>query len=61
MEILLVLSLSVILSSFLHGSQKDMDNAPDTPKILTRVMSFGIAKIIVALILFIIVIGLPFK
>ena len=61
MEILLVLSLSVVLSSFLHGSQKDTDKAPNTPKILTRVMSFGIAKIIVALILFIIVIVLPFK
>ena len=61
MEILLVLSLSVMLSSLMYGSQQNTDKALNTPKILTRVMSFGIAKIIVALILFIIVIGLPFK
>ena len=61
MEILLILSLSVMLSSLMYGSQRDTDKAPNTPKILTRVMSFGIAKIIVALILFVIVIGLPFK
>lgn len=61
MEILLIVSISVMLSSLMYRSQKDTDKEPNTPKILTRVMSFGIAKIIVALILFIIVIGLPFK
>lgn len=62
MEILLILSLSVMLSSLIYGSQRDTDGvAPRervVDKLVLRERAFGI---IIAFVLFVIIIGLPFK
>lgn len=49
MEILLILSLAVVLTSFVYDSQKAMDKLAKMP---VRERSFAIAKIMIAVILF---------
>ena len=65
MEILLVLSLSVMLSSLMYGSQKDTDKVAPRERVVDKlaemVLREGAFGIIIALVLFVIITGLPFK
>ena len=65
MEILLILSLSVMLSSLMYGSQKDTDKADPRERVADKlgemVLREGAFGMIVAFVLFVIIIGLPFK
>ena len=65
MDILLILSLSVMLSSLMYGSQQDTDKADPRERVVDRlvktVLREGAFGIIIAFVLFVIIIGLPFK
>ena len=65
MEILLVLSLSVMLSSLMYRSQKDTDKADPRERVVDKlvktVLREGAFGIIIAFVLFVIITGLPFK
>lgn len=58
MEILLILSLSVMLSSFVYDSQKAVDKLA---KMDARERSYAIAKIMIAVILFAVLLVLVFR
>lgn len=58
MEILLVLSLAVVLTSFVYDSQKAMDKLA---KMDARERSYAIAKIMIAVILFTALLILVFR
>lgn len=58
MEILLILSLSVMLSSFVYDSQKAVDKLA---KMGDRERSYAIAKIMIAVILFAVLLVLVFR
>lgn len=58
MEILLILSLSVVLTSFVYDSQKAMDKLAKMP---VRGRSFAIAKIMIAVLAFVASIILVFR
>ena len=65
MEILLVLSLSVMLSSLMYGSQSDTGEVAPRERVADKlgemVLREGAFGIIIAFVLFVIIIGLPFK
>lgn len=69
MEILLILSLSVMLSSLMYGSQRDTDEVAPRERVVDKldktVLREGAFNIIIAFVLFVIIIiiitGLPFK
>lgn len=65
MEILLILSSAVMLSSILYGGQKDTDKADPrervADKLVKTVLREGAFGIIIAFVLFVIITGLPFK
>ena len=65
MEILLILSLSVMISRLMYGSQSDTDEADPRERVVDRlvktVLREGAFGIIIAFVLFVIIIGLPFK
>lgn len=65
MEILLILSISVMLSSLMYGGQKDTDKVDPrervADKLVKAVLREGAFGIIIAFVLFVIIIGLPFK
>lgn len=65
MEILLLISISVMLSNLMLGSQRDTDKvAPRerfVDKLAKTVLREGAFRIIIAFVLFVIIIGLPFK
>lgn len=65
MEILLVLSLSVMLSSLMYGNQKDTDKVAPRERVVDKlaktVLREGAFGIIIAFVLFVIITGLPFK
>lgn len=65
MDILLILSLSVMLSSLMYGSQKDTDKADLRERVVDRlvktVLREGAFGMIIAFVLFVIITGLPFK
>lgn len=65
MEILLILSLSVMLSSLMYGSQKDTDKVAPSERVVDKlaktVLREGAFGIIIAFVLFVIITGLPFK
>lgn len=65
MEILLILSLSVMLSSLMYGSQRDTDKADPRERVVDKlvktVLREGAFGIIIAFVLFVIITGLPFK
>ena len=65
MDILLILSLSVMLSSLMYGSQKDTDKADPREMVADKlgemVLREGAFGIIIAFVLFVIITGLPFK
>lgn len=58
MEILLILSLAVVLISFVYDSQKAMDKLAKMP---VRGRSFAIAKIMIAVLAFVASIILVFR
>ena len=62
MEILLILSLSVMISRLMYGSQSDTDEVDPRERVVDKsakmVLREGASGIIIA---FVIVIGLPFK
>lgn len=65
MEILLILSLSVMISRLMYGSQRDTDKADPrervADKLVKKVLREGAFGMIIAFVLFVIIIGLPFK
>lgn len=65
MEILLILSLSVMLSSLMYRSQKDTDKVAPRERVVDKiaktVLREGAFGIIIAFVLFVIITGLPFK
>lgn len=65
MEILLILSLSVMLSSLIYGSQSDTDEVDPrervADKLVKTVLREGAFGMIIAFVLFVIITGLPFK
>ena len=68
MEILLILSLSVMISRLMYGSQSDtdkLDNVDPREMVVDRLVKMvlreGAFGIIIAFVLFVIIIGLPFK
>ena len=58
MEILLVLSLAVVLTSFVYDSQKAVDKLA---KMGARERSYAIAKIMIAVVLFAVLLVLVFR
>ena len=58
MEILLILSFAFVLGSFVYDSQKAMDKLAKMP---ARERSYAIAKIMIAVILFVASIILAFR
>lgn len=65
MEILLILSLSVMISRIMYGSQSDTDKANPRERVVDKlaklVLREGAFGIIIAFVLFVIITGLPFK
>lgn len=65
MDILLILSLSVMISRLMYGSQSDTDKANPRERVVDKlaklVLREGAFGIIIAFVLFVIIIGLPFK
>lgn len=62
MEILLILSLSVMLSSLIYGSQRDTVGVAPRERVVDKlVLREGAFGIIIAFVLFVIIIGLPIK
>lgn len=65
MEILLILSLSVMISRLMYGSQSDTDKANPRERVVDKlaklVLREGAFGIIIAFVLFVIITGLPFK
>ena len=58
MEILLILSFAFVLTSFVYDSQKAVDKLAKMP---VRERSFAIAKIMIAVILFAVLLVLVFR
>ena len=65
MEILLILSLSVMISRLMYGSQSDIDEVAPRERVVDKlvktVLREGAFGMIIAFVLFVIIIGLPFK
>ena len=65
MGILLILSLSVVISRLMYGSQSDTDEVALRERVVDKldkmVLREGAFGIIIAFVLFVIIIGLPFK
>ena len=65
MEILLILSLSVMLSSLIYGSQRDTVGVAPRERVVDKLAKMGLREgafgIIIAFVLFVIIIGLPIK
>lgn len=65
MEILLILSLSVMISGIMYGSQSDTDEVAPRERVVDKlaktVLREGAFGIIIAFVLFVIITGLPFK
>ena len=65
MDILLILSLSVMISRLMYGSQSDTDKANPRERVVDKlaklVLREGAFGIIIAFVLLVIIIGLPFK
>lgn len=65
MEILLILSLSVMISGLMYGSKSDTDEVDPrerfVDKLAKTVLREGAFRIIIAFVLFVIITGLPFK
>ena len=65
MEILLILSLSVMISRLMYGSQSDTDEVAPREKVVDKltkmVLREGAFGMIIVFVLFVIIIGLPFK
>jgi hypothetical protein len=65
MDILLILSLSVMISRLMYGSQSDTDKANPRERVVDKlaklVLREGAFGIIIAFVLFVIITGLPFK
>lgn len=65
MEILLILSLSVMISRLMYGSQSDTEEVAPRERVVDKIAEMvlreGAFGIIIAFVLFVIITGLPFK